>query len=80
MSTVFIAAGSCGGMGGSSHLHTFDTMPDAAKFITRARLMIFQQPQYIANQLGAIEWGIYSCEIAEVDDALDRLITALKGD
>ena len=80
MTTVFIAAGSSGGMGGSSHLHTFGSIEDAARFITRAKLQTFNQPQYIANQLGAIEWGIYSCELSEVDDALDRLITALKGD
>lgn len=80
MSTVYIAAGSSGGMGGSSHLHTFDSLHDATLFVTRARLMTFHQPQYIANQLGAIEWGIYPCEVADVSDALDSLLTTLKGD
>ena len=80
MTTVYIAAGSSGGMGGSSHLHTFDSALEAQQFVTRARLMTFHQPQYIANQLGAIEWGIYPCELSDVNDAIDRLITALKGD
>lgn len=80
MTTVFIAAGSGTGMGGSSHLHTFDSIEDATRFVIRAKLLTFNQPQYIANQAGAIEWGIYPCELAEVDDALDKLLNTFKGD